>query len=139
VVQLHKRPPRPEKVPFPITASAPNASWQCDLLDFPDYVRANGGVRYVFTCVDVFTRRCVGLEPLKSKEEGDILRVLKAIIRREEAAPDVLTSDNEGGLLARGVQSFLKQAGIAHQTSFAGDHRVQGIAEGFNHTVRRKI
>jgi transposase InsO family protein len=139
VRMVHQRGANREKVPFPITADAKNDTWQCDLLDFPDYVRANRGYRYVFTCVDVFTRRCIGLEPLKSKEEKPLLDTLKKLILQEGDAPRVLSSDNESGLLASSVQEFLKKADIQHVTSYPGDNRTQGIAEGFNHTIRRKV
>ena len=49
-----------------ITALAPNDSWQFDISDLSRYESKNDGYRYVFACVDVFTRKAY-LKPMKKR------------------------------------------------------------------------
>ena len=49
-----------------ITALSPNQSWQFDIYDLSRYESQNDGYRYIFACVDVFTRKAY-LEPMKKR------------------------------------------------------------------------
>jgi hypothetical protein len=77
----------------PIVASAPNHTWAVDLLDLSSYSNHNHQNRYVFVCVDVFSRK-VWIEKLTQKASENTRDALKRICDRAGIIPTVIMSDN---------------------------------------------
>ena len=79
VSQLHKPVQKVKKNLKHITASSPNEIWQIDLLDYQKYSRTNKGFRYIFICVDVFTRQARAA-PIKNKTSNTTDDAFRKII-----------------------------------------------------------
>lgn len=135
VYQIHRS--KKKDIPLPILADSPNEIWQCDLMDVGEYAKYNKGFRYIFCAVDVFTRRCMALEPMKAKDEDAFLQVIQKVFDRE-GFPQTLASDGEKALSSAKVKRLLQDKDV-NLVQGPGDKRVQGIIEGFNYTIRRKI
>ena len=54
--QLLKRKMKPQSHGY-ITAAYPNQKWTIDLLDYSKFLENNNGYRYIFTVIDVFSRK----------------------------------------------------------------------------------
>ena len=50
-----------------IVAFVPNELWQFDIIDMRRYEKKNDGYKYMFCCIDVFTRKAY-VEPMKQKD-----------------------------------------------------------------------
>ena len=67
-------------------ASGVDTHWQADLTDFKDYMKENGGIRYLLTVLDLYSRWSMG-EPVRTKGAQDMKLAFTTLINREGRKP----------------------------------------------------
>ena len=90
--QIHK----PVKLKYPTRKYSlrdVDVQFQADLVDMSKYAKYNKGIKWMLTCIDLFSRYAWAL-PLKSKSAQDVLAVLKKIFA--ERRPSELFQTDEG-------------------------------------------
>ena len=131
--QLFMKPKRIKNF-FPIVAKHKYEILQVDLIDFSNIATANENYKYLFVCIDVFSRQ-VFIIPLKNRNTEIITDAIDEVV--EITAPSSITSDNEFGTHA--IKNYLKERGINLQTVDVGEHHKLGIVNRFCRTIREKI
>ena len=135
VGQLHKPVQKVKRNLKHITASSPNEIWQIDLLDYQKNSRQNRGFKYIFVCVDVFTRQARA-EPIKNKTSTTTDDAFKKLTR--ETQPQAVYSD-DGNEWKGEFKDILKAKNIIHIVNDYGDHNSLGIIDRFSKTIKTMI
>jgi len=140
-VQVHKQ--RHVQNFYPITAYLPFQRLQIDLLDMSSHNhRLNKGKKWIFTCIDVYTRYAFAVA-MKTKNDNDCLTAFRHIINEIKSnfktTPTQLDSDNESSFLSKRFIKFCEDNNIKQNLSEPGDGNPKGIIERFNGTLRRLI
>ena len=65
-----------------------------DIADFTKSAQANGGIRYLFVAVDIFTKICHAV-PIKDKNPPESIRAMKEVLEIL-GKPETIYHDNEG-------------------------------------------
>jgi len=112
-----------------------DVQFQADLVDMSKYARVNKGIKWMLTCMDLFSRYAWAL-PLKSKSAQDVLTVLKKIFA--ERRPSELFQTDEGKeFFNKPVGDFLKSLKIHH---FAVKSKMKAaMVERFNKTLKTRM
>ena len=113
-----------------ITAVYPNQKWTIDLLDYSKFLENNNGYRYIFTVIDVFSRKAY-CEPLNSKKTEEVSANLQSIIMQVGAPPRIIISDNEGAYSGKPFQELLKDHKILISMNIPNNHNALGIIDSF--------
>ena len=117
--------------------SGPGQQWQCDLMDLSSLSKYNGGMKFVLTCIDVFSK--VGYAyVLKNKSSGWVLKGLKAVFKKAGEPPVKLQTDKGSEFLNKPVQDFLRGAGVKHFVSENDDVKC-AIVERWNRTLKERL
>ena len=140
-VQINKQPPNTQTglaSPSRITARHINGCWQADLMDLSKYSKLNKGYNWIFTCIDVYSRKA-WVVPLKKKTNLETVKAFKSIITVSK--PENLTTDNGKEFLGKEFQKVLQDNGIKHwlPENDSEKIRILGIVERFNRTIRTFI
>lgn len=111
-----------------IQATRPYQYWTIDLVDmnFYDNIRANRKFRYIFSCLDIFSKFC-WFVAIKKKEAKNVVAAFKKILqynlrfkpvaeRGEFDCPAYIVSDNGGEFKAE-LDDFFKEHNITHKTT----------------------
>ena len=91
-VTLHE----PKKLKFKrikVQVAGIDSQWQIDLIDCHDISGSNYGLKYIFTCIDVFSKHAWAI-PIKNKEAKSCLQAFKSIINESKRKPNHLYLDN---------------------------------------------
>ena len=142
VYQLMKKQTK-TKNNFPLSADYENKRVQIDLLDigssFNKYpIQKNKNYRYIFCCVDVFTRRAYTY-PLKTKNQNEITEAFEKILNDIGEPPFQIDCDNEGSFTSKQFKDLCKKYKININFVQSGDIQAKGVVERFNQTLRSKI
>lgn len=137
--------PRAIKTHFPLMSDAPFQRIQVDLLDVSNenYVQ-NKGIKFLFVCIDVYTRYAVVVS-LTSKNEKECTRALQHVLREigvksgPYGLPSQMDSDNEAAFLSRGFKQICLQHQLHQHLNVPGDFKSKGIVERFNRTLRTML
>ena len=113
-------------------ATHPGHVWS---YDFVHDVTADGRTIRCLTVVDEFTRVCLAIKVRRSFTAGDVVDVLKRLVC-EHGRPVHLRSDNGPEFVARKVQHWLQEAGIATRYIEPGHPWENGTNESFNGVFR---
>ena len=119
-----------------ITAFRINEVWQIDIYDLSRYETSNKGYKYIFACMDVFTRFAYVI-PLKNKDIISTTKALKEIISYNKSAPNLIISDNDSSFLGEIFQRQLTENNIHHSPNALGDHYALGIIDNFAKRIKR--
>ena len=65
-----------------------------DIADFTKSAQANGGIRYLFVAIDIFTKICHAV-PIKDKNPPESIRAMKEVLETL-GKPETIYHDNEG-------------------------------------------
>ena len=108
-----------------IQATRPFQYWAIDLVDmnFYDNIRANRKHRYIFSCLDIFTKFAWFI-PIKKKEAKDIVVAFKKILqynlrfskRNSYDYPNYIVSD-QGSEFRAEFEAYLKEHNVVHKTT----------------------
>ena len=112
--------------------------FQADVVFFTDkdMVKVNTGFRYLFTCIDCFTKKA-WVYPLKSNNCDAILRCFQDILSKCGDKPERLNSDRGSELICKKFENFLAEQNIFHYLAYS--ERKCPIIERFNLTLQNII
>ena len=111
--------------------------WQCDLLDLSSLEKHNGGMKFVLTCIDVFSK--VGFAyPLKNKSSIWVIKGLKAAFKKAGGVPRKLQTDKGREFLNKAVSDFLKEVGVKQFASENDDVKC-AVVERWNRTLKERL
>ena len=82
---------------------------QIDLADFSDIAGSNNGVKYILSCIDVFTRKGYMI-PLRNKNTPTIINALKELFK--SAKPEIIMSDNGSEFISREYKTLMNNNNI---------------------------
>ena len=121
----------------PITASAPNLTWCVDLLDLSNYEGHNNFYKYIFVCVDVFSRK-TWIEKMRKKGAVQAERAISSICNRAGIYPNVIMSDNGTEFKGEFAQ-FCIDHNIKQNLSRTYSPQANGLAERTVQEIRKII
>lgn len=75
-------------------AKEPLQEIQIDIADFTRSAEENGGIRYLFVAIDIFTKICHAV-PIKDKKTPESIRAFKEVLEKI-GIPENIYHDNEG-------------------------------------------
>ena len=133
VYTLHK----PVRYKFPrrkTIVGGPNQQWQADLIDVTRLSRHNQGIKFLLTCIDVFSKKA-WVEPLKDKTATSLVDAFESI---QHSLPKKLQTDKGTEFLNRKFQQCLKAHKVHHFTTENEDIKAS-IVERFNRTLKSKL
>ena len=112
--------------------------FQADVVFFtdPDMVRANEGFKYLFTCIDCFSKMAWAF-PLKNNTCQNVMRCFKQIIEMCGQKPERLNSDRGSELICKDFAQYLASQKIHHYLSYS--IRKCPIIERFNLTIQQLL
>jgi hypothetical protein len=117
-----------------IVTVAPNTEFQLDIYYMQKYYKKNKNYKYILACIDIFTRKLY-CEPLKSKENDEVIRALEVIFKQSKY-PFVITSDSDSTFLSNECQHYFKKHDINHNTVPVGDHASLGLIDRVARTLK---
>ena len=122
----------------PIYVYTKRELFQADVIFFTnsEMVKANFGFRYLFTCIDCFSKMA-WVYPLKENTCESVMNSFKDILRKCGDKPQRLNSDRGSELICKKFASFLREQSIFHYVSFS--LRKCPIIERFNLTIQNLI
>ena len=109
--------------------------YQIDLADLSSLSPFNDGMRYLLTCIDVFTKRAWAV-PVRRKFARDVAEAFERIIA--ERTCNMVQSDKGTEFLNSTFQSMLRRHGIKFYTSENDDLKA-AVVERFNRTLKTKM
>jgi hypothetical protein len=132
--QIHRRPTA--KNYYPITA--PNFSYQADLIFYPKTKTINNGCDTALTLIEITSRRgyCI---PMKGKKTESVLRAMETFLGIDGVEIKNLTTDKGSEFISKSWKELMKKHDISHWTADEGDHRKMGMIERFNRTIKALI
>ena len=130
---LHK----PVKYKFPrrkVIVGGVGHQWQADLVDVSRLSKHNKGMKFLLTCIDVFSRKAWVI-PLKDKSGSTLLKAFQSI---PDSLPMKLQTDKGTEFTNRKVQSWLKDNNV-HFFTTENDDIKACLVERFNRTLKSKL
>jgi hypothetical protein len=131
---LHKKaqPTYPRR---PTIVSGAGEQLQADMLDVRSHSRANGGINFLLTAIDCFSRKGYAY-PVKSKGGDQVASALEKILHQNNYR--VLQTDKGKEFYNWRVKELLKRYRVEHFST--DDDKVKAsMVERFNRTLREKI
>src|SRR5215470_17315260 len=112
-----------------------NEQFQADLVDMSMYARQNGGVHFLLTCIDVFSKYAWVI-PMKNKSAKSTAQAFRQIFA--EQIPSKLQTDRGKEFENSDVKTVTTELGINH--FFAWNPEIKcSIVERFNRTLKNKM
>ena len=108
--------------------------WQIDLIDIRGMSRMNKGYKYLFTCIDTFSK-FAWVKPLKTKKAEESLKVFIEILNESKREPKKVHADQ--GLEFQAISQFLKKKNIVFY--HINSDTKACIVERFNRTLKTKM
>lgn len=109
--------------------------YQIDLVDLSTLSTFNDGVRYLLTCIDVFSKRAWAV-PVRTKSGRDVTEAFEKIL--DDRSCNMVQSDKGREFLNSSFQSMLQRRGIKFYTSENEDLKA-AVVERFNRTLKTKM
>ena len=106
--------------------------FQIDLVDLSNLASFNDGMRYLLTCIDVFSKRAWAV-PVRRKSARDVVEAFEKILA-EGYRPNMVQSDKGTEFLNSIFQSMLRRHDIHFYTSENEDLKA-AVVERFNRTL----
>jgi len=131
---LHK----PRRVRFPRRKTYPKGIadlYQIDVVDMSNLSSYNDGMRYILTCIDVFTKRAWAI-PVRTKSGRDVPEAFEKIL--EDRKCNMVQSDKGTEFFNGTFQSMLQRHRIKFYTSENEDLKAS-VVESFNRTLKTKM
>jgi len=108
--------------------------FQIDLVDLTSLSSFNDGMRYLLTCIDVFTKRAWAI-PVARKSARDVVEAFEKILADQKCT--MVQSDKGTEFLNSSYQFMLKRHGIKFYTSENEDLKA-AVVKRFNRTLKEK-
>jgi len=109
--------------------------YQIDLVDVSRLSPFNDGMRYLLTCIDVFSKRAWAV-PVRTKSARDVAEAFEKIV--SERMCNIVQSDKGTEFLNSTFRSTLRRHGIHFYTSENEDLKAS-VVERFNRTLKTKM
>jgi len=109
--------------------------YQIDLVDLSALSPFNDGMRYLLTCIDVFSKRAWAA-PIGTKSARDVVDAFEKILSDRKC--NMVQSDKGKEFLNAAFQSMLQSRGIHFYTSENDDLKAS-VVERFNRTLKTKM
>ena len=100
-----------------ITVGSIDTQWQADLADVSHLASKNRGIKYLLTCIDVFSKYA-WVEPLKAKTGKDLVVAFKHLLESSDQKPVYLQTGQGKEFVNATFQHYLKQEGISFFTTY---------------------
>ncbi len=100
--------------------------YQMDLVDMSDFSRTNGGFKWIFMLVDIFTRKLYAYL-LKNKDKDSILGALTDFFKKHQ--PEIIINDNDTGFNASVIQKLFEKHDSKSFMVEPNDHRALGMID----------
>ena len=129
---------RPRRIRFPRrkTYSKGIADlFQIDLVDVSTLSSHNDGMRYILTCIDVFSKRAWAV-PIRTKTGRDVTQAFEQILSEQKC--NMVQGDEGAEFMNSTFQSMLSARGIKFYTSENEDIKA-AVVERFNRTLKTKM
>ena len=112
--------------------------FQSDVVFFTnkEFIKANGGYKYLFTTIDVFTKMA-WVYPLKANTCENIKECFKDILEKCGEPPQRLNTDRGSELICKSFESYLTENKIHHYLSYS--IRKCPVVERFNLTIQQLL
>jgi transposase InsO family protein len=110
--------------------------WQADLAEVQHLAKENDGIRYLLTCIDVFSKHA-WVVAVRSKSKEDMVEAFNRLFRTSKRLPHRLQTDKGKEFLCKPVQQLLKQRGVRHFTS--NSDKKAAVVERFNRTLKMRM
>lgn len=130
---LHK----PVRYNFPrrkVVVGGIGHQWQADLIDVSRLSKHNRGIKFILTCIDVFSKKAWAV-PLKDKTGHTLVAAFKTI---PDTLPSRLQTDKGTEFVNRHFQSWLKENRVHFFTTENEDIKAS-VVERFNRTLKSKL
>ena len=110
--------------------------WQADLVDISRLAKHNNGVKFLLTCIDVFSKYAWVL-PLGNKTGDSLIKAFVEILKSGRK-PQALQTDKGTEFTNKKFQNFLKSKSI-HFFSTHNTETNASIVERFNRTLKNRM
>ena len=110
-------------------------SYQIDLADVSNLSPFNDGMRYLLTCIDVFSKHAWAIS-IKTKSVHSVADAFEKIVSEETC--NMVQSDKGTEFLNSTFQSMLRRPGIHFYTS-ENEELKASVVERFNRTLKTKM
>ena len=114
-----------------------DSQWQIDLVDLQKLKKENEGERYLFTCIDVFSKFAWAL-PIKNKTGKATVAALKRIIATSGRKPKDIVMDKGSEFLNTTFLQFLKNQAIRFFTTENAETKA-AVIERWHRTLKNKM
>ena len=114
-----------------------DSQWQIDLVDLQKLKKENEGERYLFTCIDVFSKFAWAL-PIKNKTGKATVAALKRIIATSGRKPKDIVMDKGSEFLNTTFLQFLKTQAIRFFTTENAETKA-AVIERWHRTLKNKM
>ncbi len=133
---LH-RPVRKAFVRNRTFVSGIDKQWQADLADMQAISTENGGVRFMLTVIDVFSK-FAWVIPVKDKSAPAMVSGFEKLFKdASPRKPERLQTDKGKEFLCKPVQNLLAKEHVKHFTS--NSDQKAAVVERFNRTIKTRI
>jgi len=106
-----------------------------DLVDLSSLASHNHGMRYLLTCIDVFSKRAWEI-PIRTKSARDVTRAFEIVL--EDGKCNMVQSDKGTECLNSAFQTMLKRNGIKFYTS-ENEYLKAAVVERLNRALKTKM
>lgn len=134
--QLHQEADQESKVVKPIVLSRPFAHFQVDTVDLTSLKNYNYQFRYLFTCIDLFSKFAF-VKPIRKNTAKATARALSEAIG-DRPKPTIVQSDN-GHEFAAEFHQYLEDNKIQHVKSSPYKPSSNGAIERFHRTLKTML
>jgi len=131
--QITKQFKRDTRLFTTIVASSPKHQYQLDLADFSRLSSVNGGFKWMFMYIDVYSR-FLWIIPMKNKSQDSVVEAFQSIISQHK--PQNVTSDNGSEYINHKFQIILRDNDIEQHLVDVGDKFKTAIVERVIRTIR---
>ena len=123
-----------------IVAFVKDELWQIDMFVMKSgLAKYNDGFRYIFVCIDVFSRKAYG-QAMKSKDTESCLDALQYIIdKKAKARPRGMMADQDAAFQDKEWQSVMTENQIAFTMNALKDHKALGIIDNFAKVMKSAL
>ena len=113
-----------------------DVQWQADLADVSQLASKNHGIKYLLTCIDIFSKYA-WVEPLTSKTGKALVASFECIFKSSQK-PLMLQTDQGKEFVNSTFQQFLKAQDIHYFTIYNEEIKAS-VVERLNRTLKTKM
>ncbi len=123
-----------------IVAFVKDELWQIDIFVMkPGLAKYNDDYKYIFACIDVFSRKAYG-QAMKSKDTESCLDALEYIIHKKaKTRPRGMIADQDAAFQDKEWQRVMTENEIAFTMNALKDHKALGIIDNFAKVMKSSL